>query len=139
MSEDFSFEAMERKVRIAKGKPLTDQELAHIKEQADEIARLEKNLKDAQEAQAIAAEKAEFTRIFEATVREVEGEKEEDDSLKLNPVVVGLLTILFLPAAFLRHKMKLSTFWVRLISSITNLIILIAAGYGAYRLLKWIF
>lgn len=46
MSEDYSFDAMERRARVELDRPLSPEETAKIKEQADRIAELEKRLAD---------------------------------------------------------------------------------------------
>jgi uncharacterized membrane protein len=134
--DDYSFEAMESRARIAKGKPLTEDELSTIKKQAEKIAQLEKAYEAAKEADKIAAEKAEGTRIYQAMLKEIEGEKSEVSELKLNPFWVGLLTILFLPAALLHQKTKLNPFVAGLFSIVAILILLFLAGHEIFRLLK---
>ncbi len=123
-------------MRKAKGAPLTETERATIKEQADEIAELEKACEAAKEAEEIAAEKAEVTRIYQAMLKDIEREKSEVSESQPNPFWVGLFTILFLPAAFLHQKAKLNPFVVGLFSIVAILILLFLAGYGIFRLLK---
>ena len=125
-------------MRKAKGAPLTEAELATIKEQADEIAEAEKAYVAAKEAEEIAAENAEVDRIIEATVKDIEREKSEASGSKPSPFLVGLFSILLLPAAWLHKKTKLSPFVAVLFSTVAILIILFLAAYGIFRLLKWI-
>ncbi|MEI9893784.1 MAG: hypothetical protein WDN28_07745 [Chthoniobacter sp.] len=72
MREDYSFEAMEKKARVAKGGELTPEESATIKAQAARIAELEK------QAEAHSAKLAEADRekasqeAFESLKKEVE-------------------------------------------------------------------
>ena len=123
-------------MRKAKGAPLTETELATIKEQADKIAEAEKAYEAAKEAEEIAAENAEVDRLIEATVKEIEREKSEASGLRPDPFGVGLLAILLLPAVWLHQKTKLSPFVAGLFSTVAILILLFLAGYGIFRLLK---
>lgn len=134
--DDYSFQAIESRLRKAKGAPLTETELATIKEQADKIAELEKAYEAAKEAEEIAAENAEVDRLCEAMVKEIELEKSEVIGLKHNSFWVGLLAILLLPAVWLHQKTKLKPFVAGLSSIVAILILLFLAGYGIFRLLK---
>ena len=134
--DDYSFQAIESRMRKAKGAPLTETERATLKEQADKIAEAEKAYEVAKEAEEIAAENAEVDRLIEARVKEIELAKSEASGFKLNPFWVGLLTILLLPAVWLHQKTKLSPFVAWLFSTVAILILLFLAGYGIFRLLK---
>jgi hypothetical protein len=114
MEEDYTLEAMERRARIAKGGPLTNDERATIKAQSEKIAALEQTLRAAKEAEKIAAEKAEFTRIFEAMVKDLQSKDAEVPKLKLN------------------------AFWVGLFGIIAILILAALAAYGIFQLLKMV-
>ena len=114
MEEDYTLEAMERRARIAKGGPLTDDELATIKAQSEKIAALEKTLEAAKEAEKTAALNAEVSRVYQATLKELQAESAEVPKLKLN------------------------AFWVGLFSIIAILILAVWAGFGVFRLLKWV-
>ncbi len=134
--DNYSFEAMESKMRKAKGAPLTEIERAAIKEQADKIAELEKACEAAKEAEEIVAENAEVTRTYEAMLHEIEGENSEVNGKKLNPFAVGLLSILLLPAVLIHQKTRLPRFAAVIISIVAILVLLFSAGYGFFRLLK---
>ena len=136
--DDYSFQAIESRMRKAKGAPLTEAELATIKEQADEIAEAEKAYEAAKEAEEIAAENAEVHRLCEAMVKEIEQEKSEASGSNTDHFGVGLLAILLVPSVWLHRKTKLSPFVAGLFSTVPILILLLLAGYGIYRLLKWI-
>ena len=138
--DDYSFQAIESRMRKAKGAPLTEAELATIKEQADEIAEAEKAYEAAKEAakeaEEIAAENAEVHRLCEAMVREIEQEKSEASGSKTDHFGVGLLALLLVPSVWLHRKTKLSPFVAGLFSTVAILILLFLAGYGIFRLLK---
>jgi hypothetical protein len=137
--DDYSLQGMESRMRKSKGAPLTETERAWIKEQADKIAEAEKAYEAAKEAEEIAKENAEVDRLIAIRVKETEGDKSEDGEKKLNPFLVGLCTIIllpiFLPAAWLHEKTKLSLFVAGLFSTVAILILLFLAGYGISRLL----
>lgn len=67
MRDDFTFEAMERKARVAKGEPLTPGESAKIKEQAERIAELEKQL----EAAKTKATEKDATQAADTAVKKI--------------------------------------------------------------------
>ena len=134
--DDYSFQAIENRMRKAKGAPLTEVELATIKEQADKIAELEKACEAAKEADEIAAEKAEASRVYQAIVKEIEREKSGSSELKPDPFWIRLLAILFLPAVLLHQKAKLTRIQAVLFSIVAISILLFLGGYGIFRLLK---
>lgn len=72
LRDDYTFESMERKARVAKGRPLTPDESVKIKEQADKIAGLERQLEDVrtrlgEKDRQKAAEEATAQLLEEAT------------------------------------------------------------------------
>jgi hypothetical protein len=111
MNNDYSFEYMEQRARLAKGRSLTNEEIATIKKMADEIADLEQKLAASREADEIAAENSEVSRTYKAMLNEIESEK--------------------LPIA----PKELDSFWVGLISLFVILFLLIFGGYGLIKLL----
>lgn len=60
MRDDFTFEAMERKARVSKGRPLTAEESEEIRKQAERIAELERKLEEA-EAKATERDRVKAT------------------------------------------------------------------------------
>ena len=124
-------------MRKAKGAPLTEVELATIKDKADEIAEAEKAYESAKEAEEIATENAEVDRLIKATVKDIEREQNPEDSeLKLNSFLVNFLAVLFVPAGLLHQKTKLHPVIAVLVSWVAILILLFLAGRGIFRLLK---
>lgn len=71
LRQDYSLEAMERRARIQKGDVLTPEESLKIKEQADKIENLGKELEAKESAKADEVVDAEVTRTVEATKQEV--------------------------------------------------------------------
>lgn len=74
MREDFSLEAMERKARVAKEGPLTPEERATIKQQADDIAKQKDEIDRLKAIEEKAAEDAEISRTYEDTIKELEAD-----------------------------------------------------------------
>jgi len=74
MSDDYTFEAIERRMQKAKGAPLTAVERAEIKEQSEKLAAAEKQLKEAQELEADFLLDEACRATMEAYIKEIEGE-----------------------------------------------------------------
>jgi len=72
-NEDFTLANMERRARTAKGEALTSEERATIQKQADEIAALTKEVEGKMEAERVAKESQEIARVYEQTIKELEG------------------------------------------------------------------
>lgn len=71
IKDDFTLESMERKLRAAKEGPLTEEERGKLKEQADKISELQKQVDDKQAGVINAAQDAEAHRMVEATINEL--------------------------------------------------------------------
>jgi hypothetical protein len=114
MPEDYTFEGMLKTFRRKVGREPTDDERATINQQAAEIARLEKVLEASKAKDKEAAEQAEILRIHEAIVKDVQSELGEVPKRNLDP------------------------FWVGLCGIGVIFILVVLAGYGIFRLLKWV-
>lgn len=76
MRDDYTFEAMERKARVSKGRPLSPEESAKIKQQADRISDLERQL---EEARIRVGEKDRVKASEEATEQLLDEARKEAD------------------------------------------------------------
>lgn len=74
IQEDFTLEAMERKVRAAKQAPLTQAELATVKTQADKIAALQAQVEATKTADTEAEANAQVRQVYETTIKQLETE-----------------------------------------------------------------
>lgn len=72
LREDYSLENMERRARVKKGDALTPEETAKIKQQSEELTKLNDELAKVQAAKADAVVDSEVSRTVEATKKEVE-------------------------------------------------------------------
>jgi len=72
--EDYTLEAMERRRRIAKDAPLTEEERQILKEQADKIEALQKTVEEGQNTQKQLEQAQELTRVHEATIKELQSQ-----------------------------------------------------------------
>ena len=116
MDDDWTLEAMERRESLARGRPLSDSERAEVKQQADRIAALQKELEEAKQAEETATLDAEVRRIYEATLKDLEGDKTEVRVPKPPPLWLSYLVI-FAPVFII-------------------LLALLLAGYGVFRLIR---
>lgn len=73
MKADFSLEAMESRARAAKQGPLTEPEIAKLKEDAQRVADLEKKVEATDSADIQAQEVEASKSLVEQTIKEVEG------------------------------------------------------------------
>lgn len=71
IAEDFSLENIERRGRAAKQAPLTADERSKLKEQADRITELEKNIQEQQSAQTKKAEDQAVTEALAKTEKDI--------------------------------------------------------------------
>jgi len=72
--EDFTLEAMERKLRAKVERPLTEAERGKIKEQAAKIQELQTQVERGQHAETEALELQKVAQTYEATIRDLQGE-----------------------------------------------------------------
>lgn len=69
--DDYTLESLERKERAVKGRPLTEDERATIKTQADKIEALQKDLDEKQKALSDAGLDQDVQHFYEATINEL--------------------------------------------------------------------
>ncbi len=92
LREDYTLDALERKARSIVERPLTPEESAKLKEQADRISALEKELAQAQERKSTEEIDAGVKATIEATINELGKEylKDEVTGEKIDPRITSI-------------------------------------------------
>lgn len=92
LREDFTEEAMKRKLRAAKGRPLNEAERQAVEARSKRIAQLEKEAAEETETRLKLAEAKEVIRTHEATIADLKKGKESKPAKGTNPLSESIVT-----------------------------------------------